>query len=71
MVWSAVAGAVLKEGAKGGAGALAPVTSGGRLDIDFGGFGGVNFGSGNNNTLYVALAAVAGLAVLLAVMVRR
>ena len=44
MVWQAIAGAVLKEGSKGGAGALAPVVSGGG-DLDFGfcGFFGVDF----------------------------
>lgn len=60
-MWQAIGSAVLAEGAKGGAGALAPVTSGsGDLDIDFGGFGGVNFGNKTDQTLlYAALAAVA------------
>ena len=67
MVWQAIAGAVLKEGSKGGAGALAPVVSGGGdLDFDFGGFGGVNFASKSDQTvLYVALAAVALIVVLM------
>lgn len=45
----------------------------GDASLSFGGFGGVNLGGGQSsqNTLYVALAAVVGIALLLVVLLKR